>query len=397
MKNILIIHGGSPQSANLAVMLAVLHSFNDIRIHVIECGNIGGMIPKDSERVKYYAINDRWHDMVNKIQSYTKRDIKYIFDDLHLFLENIILFRFEREQLKICEDIINRYNIDDVFSVSNPISSHKISNRLRKKYPQLHYGQFWVDQFIGRKKHTPNKIRLLLYHILESQKKKLEKKLLMGTEKVYMLPEITANDNIAVQFKDKLCYFEIPYITNREVAVTTDDVIFAGFLGGYIRQPKPMLNIILEALPMIKKDITFRFFVNDPDSLKSYETKSGGKLSFSGYINRDELNDRLSNSFMLLTIGNKGSNQMPSKTVEYIGYRKPVLFFYADDKDTSLRYFNYYPDVCMIDVRKELKENSHKLASFVNAEHGEIAYEDLMKVKVFRDSTPEKMKEIITI
>ena len=397
MKNILLIHGGSPKSANLAVMLAVLHSFNDIIIHVIECGNAGGAIPEDSERVKYYAINDMWHDMVNKIQRYTKRDVKYIFDDLHLLLENNIFFHFEREQLKICEDIIDKYNIDDVFSVSNQISSHKISNIIRIKYPQLRYYQFWVDQFTGKRTHTKNKFRLLLYHILESQKKKLEKKLLKGAEKVYMLPEVTANDSIAVQFKDKLCYFEIPYISNREVAVTTGDVIFAGFLGGYIRQPEPMMNIILGALPMIKKDITFRFFVNDPESLKSYETKSGGKLAFSSYISRDELNNRLSNSFMLLNIGNKGFDQLPSKTVEYIGYRKPVLFFYADDNDVSLRYFKYYPDVCMIDVRKELKINSQALASFINAEHREISYEDLMKVKVFRDSTPERMKEIITI
>ena len=100
---------------------------------------------------------------------------------------------------------------------------------------------------------------------------------------------------------------------------------------------------------------------------------------------------------MLLTIGNKGSDQMPSKTVEYIGYRKPILFFYADDNDTSLRYFNNYPDVCKIDVRKDLLANSHKLAVFINEVHGEITYEELMKVKVFRDSTPERTKEVIMI
>ena len=396
-KNILLIHGGSPQSANLAVMLSVLHSFNDIRIHTIECGNAGGVIPKDNERVKYYAINDGWHDIVDKIQCLIKRDIIYIFDNLQLFLENYILFQFEKDQLKMCEDLIARYNIDHVFSVSNQISSHKVSNILRKKYPQKHYCQFWVDQFVGKRTRTHSKFRLFLNQILEKQKKVLENKLLEGAEKVYMLPEVTVNDDIVIQFKDKLTYFELPYIYHREASTTTNKVLFAGFLGGKMRQPEPMLNVIIEALPKVKSEITFRFYVNDPDSQKPYETSSGGRIRFSGYINREELNNQLSNCKMLLTIGNKGSDQMPSKTVEYIGYRKPILFFYADDNDTSLRYFNNYPDVCKIDVREDVSANAQKLADYLNATHSDITYEELMKVKVFRDSTPERMKEIIEI
>ena len=397
MKNILLIHGGSPQSANLAVILSVLHSFEDIRIHAIECGNAGGVIPEDSIRVRYYAINDGWHDMVDKIQRLTKRDIIYIFDNLQLFLENNILFQFEKDQLKLSEDIIGKYNIDYVFSVSNQISSHKVSNLLKKKYPQKHYYQFWTDQFVGKRTSTHSKFRLFLNKILENQKRALEKKLLEGAEKVYMLPEVTANDDIVQAFEDKLIYFELPYIYHREVSNTTNDIVFAGFLGGKMRQPEPILNVINEALPKIKSEVTFRFYVNDPDCLRPYEMASGGRIRFSRYINREELNDRLSKCYMLLTIGNKGSDQMPSKTVEYIGYRKPILFFYADDNDTSLRYFNYYPDVCKIDVREELSFNAQILADYLNAAHSEITYEELMRVKVFRDSTPEKMKEIIKI
>lgn len=397
MRNILLIHGGAPQSASFAVMQSVFQSYDNIRIHAIVRGNTGEIMPQDTERVKYYAVNDGWYDFVDKIQRLTKRDIKYIFDNLQLFLENNILFQFEKDQIKLCEDIIARNNIDAVFSVSNQISSHKISNRLRKKYPQFHYFQFWVDQLIGKRTRTHSKFRLFLYQLLERQNMALEKKLLERAETVFMLPEVTAHDNIAYLFKDKINYFEIPYIINRNVIVTTNDIIFAGFLGGKIRQPEPMLNVIIDALPKVKSEVTFWFYVNDADKLKTYETTSGGRIRFSGFINHDELNNRLSNCYMLLTIGNKGSDQMPSKTVEYIGYRKPILFFYADDNDTSLRYFNYYPDVCKIDVREDVHASAQKLADFLNSTHREITYEELMKVKVFRDSTPERMKEIIKI
>lgn len=397
MKDVLVIQGESAVSPVLSVMFAVLRSYGDIRIHTIVCGNMNIDVPEDSEDMKFYSVNSGWAKLIDQTQKITKYDAKYIYDDINVFMDSFFLLGYEKRMIKLSRKIISDNSISAIFSVMNPVCAHKVGMKINKEYPNIPYFQFWMDQFTGRRMHANSFIRKTLYHILENRKETIEYKLLKSVDKFFMLPEVFANDKIVNGFRDKLVPFEIPYIKNRVVKSVTKDVVFAGYLGGRMRQPEPMLDVILSSLPQIDKDIHFHFFVNDPENLRRYEGQSTGRILFHNYISREELEEKLSNALMLICIGNKGSDQMPSKTVEYVGYRKPILFFYAEDKDTSLRYFNYYPDVCKIDVRNELEDNSQKLINYMNDCHKQISYEDLMKVKVFRESTPDYVRQIINI
>ena len=397
MKDILVIQGESAVSPVLSVMFAVLRTYKDVRIHTIVCGNMNIDVPADTEDMKFYSVNSGWAKIINQTQRITKYDAKYIYDDINVFMDSFFLLGYEKRMIKLSRKIISDNSISAIFSVMNPVSAHKVGMIINKEYPNIPYFQFWMDQFTGRRMHANSFIRKTLYHILENRKEAIEYKLLKGVDKFFMLPEVFVNDKIVNDFRNKLVPFEIPYIKNRIIKLGTKDVIFAGYLGGRMRQPEPMLDVILSSLPQIDKDIHFHFFVNDPESLRRYEEQSSGRILFHNYISREELENKLSNALMLICIGNKGSDQMPSKTVEYVGYRKPILFFYAEDKDTSLRYFNYYPDVCKIDVRNELEDNSQKLINYMNDCHKQISYEDLMKVKVFRESTPDYVRQIINI
>ncbi len=98
---------------------------------------------------------------------------------------------------------------------------------------------------------------------------------------------------------------------------------------------------------------------------------------------------------ILLSIGNAGSIQMPSKTVEYISFRKPLLFFFKDENDPSLRYLSYYPDICCINVDGEFEKNRGLLLDFLNKNHNDISYEQLMNIDVYRKSTPHFIKEMM--
>ena len=397
MKDILVIQGESAVSPVLSVMFAVLCTYKDVRIHTIVCGNMNIDVPEDTEDMKFYSVNSGWAKIIDQTQRITKYDAKYIYDDINVVMDSFFLLGYEKRMIKLSRKIISDNSISAIFSVMNPVSAHKVGMIISKEYPHIPYFQFWMDQFTGRRMHANSFIRKTLYHILENRKEAIEYKLLKGVDKFFMLPEVFVNDKIVKKFRDKLVPFEIPYIKNRIIKLGTKDVVFAGYLGGRMRQPEPMLDVILSSLPQLEKDINFHFFVNDPESLRRYEEQSAGRILFHNYISREELEEKLSNALMLICIGNKGSDQMPSKTVEYVGYRKPILFFYAEDKDTSLRYFNYYPDVCKIDVRNKLEDNSQKLINYMNDYHKQISYEDLMKVKVFRESTPDYVRQIINI
>ena len=98
---------------------------------------------------------------------------------------------------------------------------------------------------------------------------------------------------------------------------------------------------------------------------------------------------------MLLNIGNAGTIQMPSKTVEYVSFRKPMLFFYKDQHDPSLRYLEKYPDICRINVDDQIENNKQLLLVYLTKSHRSIEYSDLMEVDVYRESTPDYIKGIL--
>jgi hypothetical protein len=47
-------------------------------------------------------------------------------------------------------------------------------------------------------------------------------------------------------------------------------------------------------------------------------------------------------------------------------------------------------------VRNKVEDNSQKMIDYMNKDHRQISYEDLMGVKVFRESTPDYVRQIIS-
>ena len=150
-------------------------------------------------------------------------------------------------------------------------------------------------------------------------------------------------------------------------------------------------------LPELDKEIIFEFYV--PDRLKylKYTEGSNDRLRFYDYINHDELYKRLSDCYMLLNVGNYGTRQMPSKTVEYVSFRKPLIFFHRGTNDSSLKYLEDYPDICKVDIEHPIEKNRAVLLNYFKEEHSEIKYDDLIKHRQYFESTPEYIRTIIEL
>lgn len=396
MKREVLLICGSFKSANYSVMVDVIRAMDDnVLIHAV---STQGDVVQDQileNDIKYYSITNKARQFDEKFQSHTKRNVTVLLNIYRIIKESLVTTSDEKRIAKYCDEIICSYNIKAVFSVLLPTYSHKVAICLAKKHPKLQVFQFWLDQFSNRKHGVDSKVKSIVDTFFIKRMQAIERYCFDSVDTIYALPETFIGNETIKEYRNKLCLFEIPYIKQGEFPATTNNIVYAGSFLLRIREPKPVLDIISEALPLINSGATFHFYVPDPSLFKRYEEKSKGKMIFEGYLRREELYNVLSESKMLLTIGNKGISGMPSKTVEYISYRKPILFFYADDNDASKRYFDYYPDVCSIDVRQDISLNAKKLADFINAKHSIISYEDLMNVKVFRESTPEFIRSII--
>lgn len=388
IKDILLI-SGSFTSANFYVMLSVIRSLGNVHIHAISANNEANVKLGGYDDVTYYHIYNWRLSFLKAVHNIPfmpiVRLIEYVFYRFFDVYDNYFTSRFERGIYKKSLEIIESEKIDTVFSVCRRFYTHRIALKITKKR-DIKWFQFWVDPYSNRKESG---------FIWKRGALRTEKKFLEAASRIYALPEVFVNNENIVHFKDKLVTFEIPYLVNREVMATTKHIIFAGGFIKHVREPRPVLDILLSICESIDPEIQFHFYVQRKEELQSYSEKSHGKICFHDYVGHEALYKLLSNSFMLLNIGNAGSIQMPSKTVEYVSFRKPLLFFYKDKNDPSLRYLESYPDICRINVEDSIDINSKKLIDFFNMPHDSIEYKDLLKVEAYYNSTPDYIKTIL--
>lgn len=397
MKNVLLI-ADSYRTANFNVMLSIIRSLSkDIIIHAITMW--GDKIPKDNidKDVRYYFVPNKENEFKEKLPAKIRTQISFYINIVNMIKSSYVISSDTKRVLTKCEEIISANEISFVFSAFHPNFAHEVAILLCKRHPQVKKYQFWFDHFTNANFNFDTSFRRIIGKFYLQRLKKIEHHYFQFADKIYALPETFIDDNLIAEFKDKLILFEIPYIMKFEYKTLSEDITFAGSFDSCFRDPQPVFDIILEAQSLIKQNFTFKFFVNAPHLYSEIKNKSFGKIQVNGFLSRKKLEKQLSESMMLLTIGNKRLKMMPSKTVEYVSYRKPILYFYADDNDTSKRYLDYYPDVCRIDVREDRKKNASKLANFLNSIHNPICYEELMKIKVFQDSTPEHIQELIML
>lgn len=388
MKNYLLICD-SFTSANFHVMLSVIRSLGDGHIHAISAYNETKADLPQYDDVTYHHVYywRRSFTLFLKNLSFKalSKIVLFVFSKTTALYDTFFVSSFERNIYKESLKIINTEKIDAIFSVCVRFYTHRVATKLNKQ-TGIKWYQFWVDPYSNRKDGGK---------IWKKCAERAEKKILEEADQIFALPEVFVGSNLIGKYQDKLITFEVPYLEEREVSQTTKDIIFAGGFIKKVRDPYPVLKLLLSILDDIENEIKFHFYTRNKEYFYNYTEQSGGRILFHDYVNHKELYRLLSNSFMLLNIGNAGSIQMPSKTVEYVSFRKPILFFYKDPHDPSLRYLEEYPDVCRVCVEDNEIDNRIKLINFLNTGHAPIPYSELMTIKAFRESTPSYIKQKI--
>lgn len=390
MKEVLLI-AGSFTSANFNVMLDVIRAKygKDLMIHAVSANNDAPELLAKYDDVKYYPVfNYKLH--LGKKRKETPTIInRLLFSFICLITnttENFFPLSFERKILRVGRKIIRDNKIDAVFSVCIPFYSHRVAYRIVDG-SGIRWLSFWVDPYMNKGIHM-SRIQYAMHGYAE-------KRNLMKSQEVYALPEVFNNHELYEEFKHKIKTFEIPYIQDRKVERKNYDVVFAGLFYQGVREPEPMFEIVLKALPNLPQDVIFKFYVRNPDDYQIIAERSKGRMLFYNFVNRIELNQKLSDCYMLMNVGNKGTVQMPSKVVEYISYRKPILFFYCEEQDRSFRYLSDYPDILSIDVNNEKERSAKQLIDFFQRVHTPVTYESLMTNPLYERSSPSFIRKLL--
>lgn len=394
MRKEVILLCESFSTANYHVMINIIQSVDsDAHIHVIADTN------ENLKSKETWPCNITYYQVYNWQEAFLKRIkkirpqilsiiIEYLFCRFKSHINNLCVAPYEKNSYRIAQKLIQDRGVKTVFSVCYRFYSHRIAMKLAGHYG-IQWLQFWLDPFSNRyEKHS-------LFWKIEAEA--IEKQFFKAVDKIYALPEVFIGNRPILPYMNKLVSFQIPYLINRNVKTTNKNIIFAGGFIKRIREPEPILDILLSVLPEIDKDINFYFYVQQKQKYQVYTKQSGGRIHFKDYVSHDILYKLLSECYMLLNIGNYGITQMPSKTVEYVSFRKPLLYFYNGENDSSLGYLKNYPDVCLIDVSENSEDNKNCLINFFTKDHLPIEYEELIKYQPFYISTPEYLKSIINI
>lgn len=220
-------------------------------------------------------------------------------------------------------------NYDMLISIAAPHPVHWGVSKALKKYKNI--AKVWVadcgDPF-------------MLTHNLQYKRpfyfKYYEKDFCRNADFI-TIPTADAKDGYYPEFRDKLVVipqgfnFEDVRISDKE---NTSGIIEFGYAGSLIkarRDPSELLKYLK------KSGIDFRFYIYSKNQsfAESLAEKYPGQVIYKGEADRLTLLYHLSELNFVLNFENVGTNQSPSKLIDYAIIKKPILSVMYDELDTE--------------------------------------------------------------
>lgn len=164
-------------------------------------------------------------------------------------------------------------------------------------------------------------------------------------------------------------------------------VVYAGKFYRKIRNPEYMLSVMSQI-----KNIKFDLYVSSHECLETVENNVSDIINVCDSVNTVRYKQMICNEYdILLNVGNKCTNQMPSKMLEYLSTGRPIINFYYN-KDSQYDMIEKYP--LGLNVGRDENDVVWKVQRFCNEMKGKLL--DYHEVEaLYPDCVIDKQVEII--
>lgn len=196
------------------------------------------------------------------------------------------------------------------------------------------------------------------------------------------------------RLKGKMIGMEFPVVKPRAEPAKKEKTkkicMFAGSIYGGVRNPDYTYKLFEH---IIGDDIEFHMVGVSNEQLPPKYRCAG--IICHGRKNIDECNKLMKDADILVNIGNKVLNQVPSKIFDYISMGKPIVNICKSRKCPSLDYLAIYPEALNLFEEEEIfEEQVELLRKFIKAYHPAISSDKIGKM--YEKCTPEYCrKELI--
>lgn len=172
-------------------------------------------------------------------------------------------------------------------------------------------------------------------------------------------------------FLDKTSFMDIPNFTIEENFCTNVQLhtpvrlLYGGAFYPDIRNPTAMFEILSH---LFSRNL-FEFFIYTDYRMKDIVGKFAADYTFIHYnkpISEQEFVSEIYASDILISLGNKQSDFLPSKIFKYMATGKPIIHFYFDKMDSCIPYLKKYKRALLLSLQDDKYKNVNTILMFLS-------------------------------
>ena len=286
------------------------------------------------------------------------------------------------------------YRFQKIISVIQPIEAALAVADFKEDYPEIQMIVYEVDSITD----DP---------IYDSGWRKLYKKKSLRIEKkIYDCADLVIhidsheqyfNDRYYDRWRNKFKISGLPMISSKysvdciNNVTSIYEVAYTGSLSEKWRSPQYFYKLI-KNISEIQLHVTFCSRGCD-EMLQKMQQESPENITARGYVGVEEVIKLYKSSHLLLSIGNEGTNILPSKIYQYISSGLPIIHIASNNDDVCIPILNKYGNCVIINKQKTLYDNKRELLGFINSGLNLKRFDNI--VNAFVENTPEYVGNMI--
>lgn len=292
---------------------------------------------------------------------------------------------------------LSNQRYDAVIAVVYPPESAQAAVEIKKDYPDIPLIIYEIDSCSNRYKSPKG----ALQRYITRRSYAWEHKIYSSADYIIHMGSHERHYSQAAfePYSHKSAYCDIPNFCPLKIEQSnrkSDNVVkllYAGAFYPEIREP----DCALELLSKVNEKTKLLLSVYTGEKYSDWLNSKLSGFDFAkrcNEVSQQELLSLIAETDILVSVGNKNLDYLPSKTLLYMSTGKPVIHFYPDDEDVSLKYFRQYPNVYFVDERKPVTEQSvSDVNGFIKKDHAPVDF-DILKKKLIKN-TPEYTAGVI--
>ena len=175
-------------------------------------------------------------------------------------------------------------------------------------------------------------------------------------------------------FKSKMFHSDIPLYIAGEIALMDRTLksnkvkwLYAGTLNKNNRNPEYLCRLFTDKQICANNELHF-YSTGDCEDIIAECSKNVSEIFQHGFVNRSKILKEFEEADVLVSIGNRKSNMVPSKIFEYISTGKRIIHLYSDNNDSCLKYLRKYRNALLVDEKVDIGHNTAIIKDFIESQ-----------------------------